>query len=143
MSNRRLLLRSESPEQMQSWAASWAPTLPRGSVLALHGDLGAGKTTFTAGLVSGLLPSARVSSPTFAYLHLYGDLSLQIAHFDCYRLRSPEDFLLMGWDEILDQAHLTILEWPERCGACIPARALHLEFQHAGPHREIWQIISS
>lgn len=140
---RRLLLRSESPEQMQNWAAQWVQSLPHGSVIALQGGLGSGKTTFTGGLVSGLLPEERVSSPTFGYMHLYGTSALRIAHFDCYRLLNPDDFSLMGWDEIWDQVYLTVVEWPERCAPHLPPRTLYLQFDHAGSHREIWQVLSA
>jgi tRNA threonylcarbamoyladenosine biosynthesis protein TsaE len=136
---RRLLLRSAEAEQMQQWAAQWVHTLPAGTVLALRGPLGAGKTTFTSGLVRGLLPQARVSSPTFCYLHIYEGSERRVAHFDCYRLRDPDEFALMGWDEVWDQAHLTVIEWPERLGSHLPERALILDFEHAGTDREIWQ----
>lgn len=136
---RRLLLHSQSPEETQSWAAQWSRSLSPHSVVALVGGLGAGKTTLTKGLVEGLLPGERVSSPTFGYLHLYGPSFFRIAHFDCYRLREPDDFLMMGWDEIWDQVHLSVIEWPERCRDHLPERTLFLELVRAGPHREIWQ----
>lgn len=139
MTERRLLIRSADAEQMQSWAAQWALSLPAGTILALRGALGAGKTTFASGLVRGLLPQERVSSPTFGYLHIYGNSELRVAHFDCYRLRDPDEFVLMGWDEVLDQAHLTVIEWPDRLGVHLPERALILDLEHAGTAREIWQ----
>lgn len=143
MMSRCLLIRSVDAEQMQLWAAQWVHSLPACTILALRGSLGAGKTTFTSGLVRGLLPQERVSSPTFGYLHIYGSSELRIAHFDCYRLREPDEFTLMGWDEVWDQAHLTVIEWPDRLGPHLPERALILDFEHAGTSREIWQTLSS
>jgi tRNA threonylcarbamoyladenosine biosynthesis protein TsaE len=141
VTQRRLLLRAESAEHMREWAAQWVQTLAPGTVLALQGGLGAGKTTFTGGLVAGIMPEERVSSPTFGYLHVYGQKNLRIAHFDCYRIQSAEDFSLMGWDEVIEQAYLSIVEWPERCHQFLPAKTMYLQFEHKGEHREIWQVL--
>jgi tRNA threonylcarbamoyl adenosine modification protein YjeE len=139
MGSQRHLFRSASSEHLESWALDWAGFLPFGAVLALQGELGAGKTTMTRGLVQAWIPQARVSSPTFGYLHLYEGRGQRVAHFDCYRIQSAEEFQLMGWDEVWEQVDLTIIEWPERIVDLLPERTLYLHLEHSGAHRDIWQ----
>jgi len=79
-----------------------------GDIVALYGDLGAGKTAFTRGLVSFFSPSSRVTSPTFALVNEYGK---KILHFDMYRINSHDDLLSVGFYDYLDGEKLIIIEW--------------------------------
>ncbi len=120
---------SESAEQTQAVAASLARRLPAGSVLALHGDLGAGKTCFVQGLASGLHVQQPVSSPTYTLVHEYGG-DVPLYHIDLYRLQGAEDALDMGLDEYMEGAGITAIEWPERAASALPAETVHIRLEH-------------
>jgi tRNA threonylcarbamoyl adenosine modification protein YjeE len=92
-----------------------------GDTLALHGDLGAGKTTFARALIRALLDdaNAEVPSPTFAISQLYDTPRMAVAHFDMYRLSGADEAEEIGFDEAV-QRGLVIVEWPERIGALLP-----------------------
>ncbi|HEX6002295.1 MAG TPA: tRNA (adenosine(37)-N6)-threonylcarbamoyltransferase complex ATPase subunit type 1 TsaE [Hyphomicrobiaceae bacterium] len=93
-----------------------------GDVIALHGDLGAGKTTLARALIGALLRDAdpEVPSPTFALQQTYVTPRLTVAHFDLYRLGSAEEALELGLEEAMDQGAV-VVEWPERAAALLPA----------------------
>ncbi len=102
-----------TPEDAQAWGRDLAQTLSAGDVVALCGQLGAGKTQITMGLVAGLGSAAAVTSPTFTLLHEYLDGRLPVFHFDFYRMEKPEEVLGLGWDEILDEPGIVIVEWAD------------------------------
>jgi len=84
-----------------------------GAVVALYGDLGAGKTAFTRGVAKGLGITASVSSPTFTIVNEYpGDIPL--FHFDMYRLENENELYDIGWDDYLDRSGICIVEWSEK-----------------------------
>lgn len=114
----------------------------RGGVIALEGDLGAGKTQFVRGLVRGLGGEAQhVHSPTFMLLHVYPCGDRRVYHLDAYRTHGPEDFESVGFDEILLQAadgDLIAVEWPSRVADLLPADAVRVSIEHlAGDRRRI------
>ena len=112
---------SHSVHQTESLAADLARTLTGGEVVALYGDLGAGKTQFTRGLVKGLGGDGHdVSSPTFVLLNVYESPRLKIFHLDAYRVRGPDDFDAIGFSELLDQNGVVVIEWPTRVEALLP-----------------------
>jgi tRNA threonylcarbamoyladenosine biosynthesis protein TsaE len=96
-----------------------------GEVIALYGDLGAGKTQFVRGLVRGLGGEPRaVSSPTFVLLNVYDGGRLTVYHLDAYRVSGPDDFEAIGFAELLDQGGVVAVEWPERVSSLLPAAKL-------------------
>jgi len=105
---------------------SLGETLGRGinapAVLALCGELGAGKTAFTRGLARGLDVSERVTSPTFALVHEYAG-RLPLFHFDLYRLTGPDDLFDIGWEDYLARDGVIVVEWSERAGDALPRDA--------------------
>ncbi len=108
---------SRSIDETTSLAKVIAGKLVPGSILALYGDLGAGKTTFTKGVISTLtgIPVDDITSPTFTYMNLYSTKNQEIVcHFDLYRLKSADDFLLAGFEEYLGKPYITLIEWPVR-----------------------------
>jgi tRNA threonylcarbamoyladenosine biosynthesis protein TsaE len=113
---------SHSVRDTEAIAASLARSLRGGECLALYGDLGAGKTQFTRGLVAGLGgdPHA-VSSPTFVLLNVYDGGRLKVFHLDAYRVAGPDDFDAIGFAELLDQGGVVVVEWPARVEALLPA----------------------
>jgi tRNA threonylcarbamoyladenosine biosynthesis protein TsaE len=106
--------RFDSPEKTQIFASELAKNVESGTVIALIGNLGAGKTTFAQGFAKGLGLNNHVISPTFKLVSEYiGNVSLY--HIDCYRLETSFDFLNIGGEEYLNPIDgITLIEWPER-----------------------------
>lgn len=112
-----------------------AQGLELGSVIALCGGLGAGKTCFTKGLVEGLGSPAPVTSPTFTLVHEYGGGRLEVAHFDFYRVRSADELVAAGWDDYLDHADVVVAEWADRYPQLLPPHTHWWRFERAGQAR--------
>lgn len=92
-------------------AARVAERLPRGALLLLEGPLGAGKTTFVAGLAQALRSTARTSSPTYTLVHEYPTPQGVLVHVDAYRLADPAALIGMGLDDYLERARAVVVEW--------------------------------
>ena len=103
-----------------------------GDVVALHGDLGAGKTTFARALIRSLLgdQDAEVPSPTFSLCQTYQASRMAIAHFDLYRLSTAEEAEEIGFEEALARG-LTLIEWPERLGDLLPEARIDIHLEGA------------
>ena len=115
-------------------ARKLAPWLKAGDVVALHGGLGAGKTTFSRALISALLEQdTEVPSPTYTLVQTYDGPNFPIFHFDLYRLEDPSEVFELGWDETQDG--LALIEWPDRAGAHLPAWRLDLHLDLVGDNR--------
>lgn len=111
-----------------------APRLKMGDVIALHGGLGAGKTTFSRALISALLgQETEVPSPTYTLVQTYDGPSFPIFHFDLYRLEDPNEVFELGWDDAQDG--LALIEWPERAGPHLPLWRLDLHIDLVGDNR--------
>jgi tRNA threonylcarbamoyladenosine biosynthesis protein TsaE len=119
---------AESPEAMENLGRKMAETIVSGSVIALVGGLGAGKTHWTKGFVAGLGSTADVTSPTFGLLHEYPDGRFPVFHLDFYRLESAAELLALGWDELLEQGCIVIAEWGDKFPALLPREAIWLQF---------------
>ncbi len=124
----RVSLETRSVEETTHLAADLARCLSGGDVLALTGDLGAGKTTFTKGLCAGLgIDDERtVSSPTYVLEHRYST-RVPVIHYDAYRLASAEEFLDLGFDEALQSRDaILVVEWADRVLAAFPSDRLNI-----------------
>ena len=132
-----------SVEETWELAKRFAAELTPGDVVCLEGDLGAGKTTFTQGLAVALGVKGRVTSPTFCLVqeHIADDFSRGgkdsaattvklLVHMDLYRLNGEDDVLAIGWEDYLERGAVLVVEWPERAGSLIPAKARHIVFTH-------------
>ena len=103
-----------------------AAALQPGDVVALHGDLGAGKTHLTKGLARGLgIEPDDVTSPTFTLVQEHVGW-LPLYHVDLYRIERPEELATLGLDEILEADGICVIEWPERAAGLLPPHTLHL-----------------
>ena len=102
-----------STKETKKLAKQIASNINKGDVLALYGDLGSGKTTFTKYLVEALGIFSRVQSPTFVIHRVYKNDDLKINHLDLYRLTSLEEVVDMGFEEMLEEDCVTVIEWPE------------------------------
>jgi tRNA threonylcarbamoyladenosine biosynthesis protein TsaE len=116
-----------SAAETQDLARRLALELPPGTVLALHGDLGAGKTTFTQGLARGLGIHESVTSPTFNIFTLHRTEGKTLVHLDAYRLDGADALEQLMIDDFLLPPWWLVVEWPEKVAAWIPAGALHFE----------------
>ena len=117
-----------SVEETWQAAAEVAKLLKPGMVVALHGDLGAGKTTFVQGLGFALGLHRPVTSPTFTITTEYQTPAFKLVHMDLYRLTGPDDLLTIGYPEYIETGAVVAVEWPERAGDLIPPDALHVTF---------------
>lgn len=125
-----------SVEETMALGARLAEALEAGAIVALYGDLGAGKTHFVKGMARALgLPPAEVRSPTFTILHAYDGGRLPLYHFDAYRVQRPSEFYELGYEDYFYGDGITCIEWPERVETLIPDHALRLRLTHEGPDR--------
>lgn len=129
MGRERIIL--TSPEETIQFGCKLASNLSANSILALQGDLGAGKTTLVQGLLNGFNIQDTAQSPTFTYLQIYKN----IYHFDLYRLTSEQDFLLLGFDEFLFAGGIAVIEWPERIASLLPPDACLIRLSHHEQNR--------
>ncbi len=114
---------------MEALGATLAADLGAGSVLALVGGLGAGKTRMVKGLARAAGFGGEVTSPTFSLLHEYRGGSLPVFHFDLYRLKESDELLSIGWDEILDDQGIVIVEWADLFPDLLPPETRWLDFE--------------
>ena len=105
---------SHNPAETESLGEKFGRAAKGGLVIALSGELGAGKTQFVKGLARGLGISARVHSPTFTLVNEYGGGRLKLFHLDLYRLETPEQIASAGIEEFLQPDGVSVVEWAER-----------------------------
>jgi len=116
-----------SATETQALAAELSAALPADATLALHGDLGAGKTTFVQGLARGLGVGEPVTSPTFTIFTLHRGRGCTLVHLDAYRLENAAQLDAVMLDDFLVSPYCLAIEWPEKIAAWLPAGALHLD----------------
>jgi tRNA threonylcarbamoyladenosine biosynthesis protein TsaE len=122
-----LTLTSNAPQETVQLAADMVPRLRPGAVLALHGDLGSGKTCFVRGLAAALQITDPVTSPTFTLINEYRSTP-PLYHMDLYRISNPDAIDELGLDDYLDGDGISAIEWPERAENLLPARTIHIYF---------------
>jgi len=116
-----------SAAESQAIAAEFASALPPDSTLALHGNLGVGKTTFVQGFARGLGIEDTVTSPTFNIFTLYRGPTRSLVHLDAYRLENDRQIDSLMLEDFLVSPWCLAVEWPEKIAAWIPADAFHLD----------------
>jgi tRNA threonylcarbamoyladenosine biosynthesis protein TsaE len=113
--------------------AALAKVLPPGTVVALIGTLGAGKTRLVQAVAAAIgNPPGSVTSPTFVLLNEYLGGRLPIYHFDTYRLKDEDEFLALGPDEYFDSNGLVFVEWADRVARLLPDERLEIEIEVTG-----------
>ena len=121
--------------------AALARVLAPGLTVYLHGELGAGKTALTRALLHAAGHSGKVKSPTYTLAEPYqitlGGRSVQLIHFDLYRMASAEEFLDAGFREEFDGDNICVVEWPEKGEPVLPPPDLHVFLQVDGTGREV------
>ena len=124
---RRVECRSPSPERTREIAAVVAGVLAPGDVVALSGDLGAGKTCFVQGVAAALGVTEHVTSPSFVLVREYGSGTIPILHIDVYRLGNLQELVDLGYEEFLDPKQIVLIEWGDAVGPLLPDEYLQID----------------
>lgn len=132
-----VLFSTGTAEEMIAAGEQFAASLRAGDVVALNGDLGAGKTHFSKGLVAGLGAVEDVTSPTFSLVQEYPSGRLPIFHFDFYRLESAAELISLGWDDYLDEDGIIIAEWADKFPEVLPDHTICLDLVIASDGRHL------
>jgi tRNA threonylcarbamoyladenosine biosynthesis protein TsaE len=120
---------SNSAAETEAIGRQIAKDVDVGSVLALKGELGSGKTQFTKGLVAGLGSSVAVTSPTFTIVHEYSGGRLPVYHFDFFRLEDRKSVARLGLDDYFFGDGVSVIEWADRFPELIPEQACWILFE--------------
>jgi len=119
-----------SPDETRVLGRKLGALLQPFDVVALYGELGAGKTLFVKAVAEGAGASG-ASSPTFAIVNQY-EGRLRLHHFDLYRLQGPADLYALGFDDLLAEPAATLIEWADRAKDALPEDRLEIAFEHHG-----------
>ena len=124
---------TSGPVATMALGAEIAVLLQPGDLVALYGDLGAGKTHLTKGLCTALgVPEDHVSSPTFTLVNVYDGDAFPIYHIDAYRIKSVDEFFELGYAEYFFGDGICLIEWPTRVEPLLPEHTLRLHLTHGG-----------
>jgi len=132
MTSDSLTIVTHSPEATQRLGRVLAGLVPNGTVIALHGELAAGKTCLVCGIAAGFATTETVSSPTFTIVNQYGE-SPKLYHVDLYRITAVEEILDLGYEDLFEPDGVCVIEWAERAARLLPADLVDILLEHAGP----------
>jgi tRNA threonylcarbamoyladenosine biosynthesis protein TsaE len=113
-----------------AWGEAFGRAAEAPLVVAISGDLGAGKTTLIRAMCHGYGVVGEVTSPTYAIVHEYEAPRSVVYHLDLFRLDGPAQLVHIGWTEIVSAFALVLVEWPERAGDAIPADCVRIGLEH-------------
>jgi tRNA threonylcarbamoyladenosine biosynthesis protein TsaE len=116
--------------ELEEWGERFGAAARPPLVVAISGDLGAGKTTLVRAICRGAGVRDEVTSPTFSLVHLYAGPAFPIYHLDLYRVESPEELTNIGWDDLIADHAIVLVEWPERAGARLPPAVVPIDLEH-------------
>ncbi len=129
-----MIFTSHSPKQTQKIAADLAHRIiktKKGAIIALEGELGAGKTTFIQGFAKALGIKEKIKSPTFVLMKKYVSQGTNLYHLDCYRVESHKDLKIPELKEIIHESHnIILIEWAERVRGILPKKYLTVHIDH-------------
>lgn len=123
------MITSHSPTETFDYGRQLGAELQPGDVLALTGDLGAGKTCLVKGIAHGLGIAQEVTSPTFTLIHEYRGGRLLLYHVDLYRLDSVEQAVAIGIEDYLGNDGVTVIEWAEKIESLLPPATRHVRIE--------------
>ena len=129
-------------DELSRFGETLGRTLRAPAVIGLSGELGTGKTTLVQAICRGLGARALATSPTYALVHHYDAAGSSVYHVDCYRLRTPDEAQDLGFDDMLREGAVILVEWPERAGPWVPPLDRHFKLSY-GPDpdsREVEEI---
>ncbi|MEP6495741.1 MAG: tRNA (adenosine(37)-N6)-threonylcarbamoyltransferase complex ATPase subunit type 1 TsaE [bacterium] len=116
--------------ELAAWGERFGHVATSPLIVTITGELGAGKTTLVKAICRGYGVTDDVTSPTFALVHRYAAPKSPVYHLDLYRLQQPSELGNLGWDELLAEEALIVIEWPERAGDRIPHNHVPISLQH-------------
>ena len=117
-------------EELVAWGERFGRAARAPLVVAISGDLGAGKTTLVQAICRGYGVRSEVTSPTFAIVHQYEAPTSPVYHVDLYRLENERELTNVGWDDIVASHALVLVEWAERAGSRLPAAHVPIDLEH-------------
>lgn len=127
-------------EELIAWGERLGRNIQPPLVITIEGDLGAGKTTLTRAICRGYGVTADVTSPTFTIVHEYAGARSKVFHLDLYRLEHPHELETLGWDDMVAERALVIVEWPDRAPALMPHGHVPISLSHV-PDRPDHRIL--
>lgn len=116
--------------ELRKWGRDLGEAVRAPLVISLSGELGAGKTTLAQSICAGYGVAEPVTSPTYALVHRYDAEGSPVYHVDLYRLDNESQLTNIGWDDILAEHAVVIVEWPERAGDRMPDGHLHIDLEY-------------
>lgn len=125
---------TESELETEELGAGFAENLPGGTVVAMYGDLGSGKTAFVRGMARGMGLDCRVSSPTFTIVNEYLG-KRELIHFDMYRLNDADELFDIGWEDYLNRGAVCAVEWSENVQEAFFGDEITVKFEKLGDTR--------
>ena len=125
------VFRSKSESETEAIGEAFARELPDGAVVAMYGELGAGKTAFVRGMARGMGIDCRVSSPTFTIVNEYLG-KRELIHFDMYRLSSADELFDIGWEDYLSREGVCAVEWSENVPEAFDGSEIRVTIEKTG-----------
>ena len=143
---RRVMITSQhvetrSLEETLEFGGRLARELRRGDVIALSGELGAGKTALVKGIARGLGIAVEVTSPTFTLIHEYSGGRLALYHIDLYRIDSVPQALAIGIEDYLNGTGVTVIEWAERIASLLPPHTTRIRIESLGENTRRIEVV--
>ena len=129
---------ANNEHEMLQIAAEYSKCLKKGSIIFLHGNLGAGKTTFVKGLLRELGYQGNVKSPTYTLVEEYKFPIFNIYHFDLYRLADPEELEWIGIRDYFNEDSICFVEWPDKGAGFLPKASADIHIKYMGTSRKIF-----
>ena len=131
---------TESESDTEKIGAIFAKNLPDGTVVALHGELGVGKTAFVRGMALGLGIECRVTSPTFTIVNEYVGERILI-HFDMYRIHNSDELFDIGWEDYLRRNAICVVEWSENVPGAFDGDEIKIFFKRMSDNERLIAIM--
>ena len=132
---------SDSPESTQLIGFNFSRKIINGNIIAINGDLGAGKTTFIKGILDGLGYKGNVTSPTYTLINEY-HAKQKIIHIDCYREQKIDRWIDIGIIDYLNGDNIVIIEWPQHISKILPKNIINIYINHMSEFKREIKIIS-
>ena len=132
---------SDSPESTQLIGFNFSRKIINGNIIAINGDLGAGKTTFIKGILEGLGYKGNVSSPTYTLINEY-ESQHKVIHIDCYREHEINRWVDIGIIDYLNGNNIVIIEWPEYISKILPSDIIKIDIKHLSESKRKINILS-
>lgn len=127
-------------DALVAWGRAFGAALVAPRLIALTGDLGAGKTTLVQAIAQGMGVEEQITSPTYAIVQSYASPRGTLHHLDLYRLRDASQLAQLGWDDLLRERAIVCIEWPDRAGDELPRTRTELALAHVPARPELRRL---